>query len=532
MERSLDNKRSSASSSLPRDAIVTACSSSGLRGWRATMEDAVVHELLSGDAGLFAVLDGHGGRFCANWAARELPTRLAHLAACANCETSDEEAWQIAQQLSEAVRQMDADLRTAGQRAWACGSTLAALLVTRRSLTVANVGDSRAVLCRAGAALPLSRDHKPKVAAERQRILAAGGFIVDGRVNGDLSLSRALGDFRHKSLGHLPPSKQPVSSEPEVRSTKRTGDEHFVLLACDGLWDVISSNDATAFVNNRLERVASPLTQPLEMESARLALAVVCEDLCSEAVARGSTDNVSVIIVVLDPTLRAKQSLLQPEVLETERGEPSKAGAEASGNGNGSSKIETHGWLAGQPPPHAALAALTQAIPQALDASASAAGGTFWNGNLSRTTGMPPAVAVSSAKTSNEAAAAFQGVMTAPYPRPPQQQAAQFVPSSISSHNSKPSSSWSAGRGVRRVLLLMAFLLTACVTLFGMQFVSPATIMTATIAPIHDLTALSSGGFRARANCSLAEADHPGCAGYHRRRRRKADANAGLRVGL
>ena len=86
--------------------------------------------------------------------------------------------------------------------------------------------------------------------------------------------------------------------------------------------------------------------------------------------------------------------------------------------------------------------------------------------------------------------------------------------------------------GVRRVLLLMAFLLTACVTLFGMQFVSPATIMTATIAPIHDLTALSSGGFRARANCSLAEADHPGCAGYHQRRRRKADANAGLRVGL
>ena len=320
---------------------------------------------------------------------RELPTRLAHLAACANCETSDEEAWQIAQQLLECCATNGCRSAPAGQRAWACGSTLAALLVTRRSLTVANVGDSRAVLCRAGAALPLSRDHKPKVAAERQRILAAGGFIVDGRVNGDLSLSRALGDFRHKSLGHLPPSKQPVSSEPEVRSTKRTGDEHFVLLACDGLWDVISSNDATAFVNNRLERVASPLTQPLEMESARLALAVVCEDLCSEAVARGSTDNVSVIIVILDPTLRAKQSLLQPEILETERGEPSKAGAEASSNGNGSSKIETHGWLAGQPPPHAALAALTQAIPQALDASASAAGGTFWNGNLSRTTGMP-----------------------------------------------------------------------------------------------------------------------------------------------
>ena len=105
---------------------------------------------------------------------------------------------QIPAELSETVRQMDADLRVCGRPAWACGTTLVALLVTQRSLTVANVGDSRAVLCRAGVPLPLSRDHKPKVTAERQRILQAGGFIVDGRVNGDLSLSRALGDFRHK----------------------------------------------------------------------------------------------------------------------------------------------------------------------------------------------------------------------------------------------------------------------------------------------------------------------------------------------
>lgn len=143
------------------------------------MEDEVVSELI-GPLGCFAVLDGHGGRFCSSWAANELPRRLEAVVPHIEGATADDEAWRIAQQLSEVVRQMDADLRSCGRPAWACGTTLVALLVTHRSLTVANVGDSRAVLCRSGVALPLSRDHKPKNAVERQRILHAGGFIVDG----------------------------------------------------------------------------------------------------------------------------------------------------------------------------------------------------------------------------------------------------------------------------------------------------------------------------------------------------------------
>ena len=165
-------KQTTHSTLLAGSHVISAAAHSGLRGWRLSMEDAVVTELLSAELGVFAVLDGHGSRYCSQWAADELPQRLRHVAAAAEgSEDVDAEAWQVAQQLSEAVRQMDLDLRGCGRAAWACGTTLVSLLVTRRSHTVANVGDSRAVLCRAGVALPLSRDHKPKVSAERQRIV-------------------------------------------------------------------------------------------------------------------------------------------------------------------------------------------------------------------------------------------------------------------------------------------------------------------------------------------------------------------------
>lgn len=269
------------------------------------MEDEVVMEILQPDIACFAVLDGHGGQFCSHWGAEELPRRLRQTVSVESVSGADE-ARQVAQQLSKTIRQMDADLRMCGRSAWACGSTLVVLLITRHSLTVANLGDSRAVLCRAGVALPLSRDHKPRSAAERQRILQAGGFIVDGRVNGDLSLSRALGDFRHKSIAHLPASKQPVSAEPEVRCTARLRSDHFVVLACDGVWDVMSSADVVAFIASFLERGHPTLsvegccnkdhscggagTESIDArEEHRVAIGLICEALLDECLRRGST---------------------------------------------------------------------------------------------------------------------------------------------------------------------------------------------------------------------------------------------------
>ena len=397
-DRQCSDQKTTETTLLTAESVVAGVSHSCLRGWRMSMEDEAVLELIGPALGCFAVLDGHGGGFCSKWAAEELPRRLQHVPQSVERASDADEARQVAQQLSEAVRQMDADLRTRGRPAWACGSTLVTLLVTERSLTVANLGDSRAVLCRAGMALPLSRDHKPKSAAERQRILQAGGFIHDGRVNGDLSLSRALGDFRHKVVADLPPSKQPVSAEPEVRCTARLRTDLFVVLACDGVWDVMSSADVVAFVAAFLERaptapVSPPKGDDVTMERSapkgtaafptgsaaaaasveedgavaeagghvrggssggggsdrsvggvanghgptgggdgdgggggsssgceavaagselqRVATGLIVERLLDECLRRGSTDNISAVLVLLDATLRPREGVLR-----------------------------------------------------------------------------------------------------------------------------------------------------------------------------------------------------------------------------
>jgi len=78
------------------------------------------------------------------------------------------------------------------------GCTATTLLITQTELYCANSGDSRTVLSRAKQAVPLSEDHKPDDPQERKRIYNANGFVEDGRVNGQLALSRALGDFEYK----------------------------------------------------------------------------------------------------------------------------------------------------------------------------------------------------------------------------------------------------------------------------------------------------------------------------------------------
>ena len=77
-----------------------------------------------------------------------------------------------------------------------------------KQLYVANAGDSRIVLCKNGEAVPLSVDHKPALESESSRIVAAGGYIVNGRVNGNLNLCRSIGDQNYKQNKALPPEKQ------------------------------------------------------------------------------------------------------------------------------------------------------------------------------------------------------------------------------------------------------------------------------------------------------------------------------------
>lgn len=104
-----------------------------------------------------------------------------------------------------------------------------------------NVGDSRAVACIKGKEHPLSADHKPNNPSELMRIKDAGGWVEYNRVNGNLALSRALGDFVFKRNPSKPAEEQMVIALPDVETRTITEDWEFVILACDGVWDVMTN---------------------------------------------------------------------------------------------------------------------------------------------------------------------------------------------------------------------------------------------------------------------------------------------------
>jgi protein phosphatase 2C family protein 2/3 len=151
-------------------------------------------------------------------------------------------------------------------------------------MLIANAGDSRAVLGKRGRAVELSKDHKPNCSSEKQRIERLGGVIYDGYLNGQLSVARALGDWHIKgSKG----SKSPLSSEPELKEINLTEDDEFLILGCDGLWDVMSSQCAVTMVRKELMMHNDP---------ERCSKALV-----TEALQRNTCDNLTVLVICFSP---------------------------------------------------------------------------------------------------------------------------------------------------------------------------------------------------------------------------------------
>lgn len=114
-----------------------------------------------------------------------------------------------------------------------------------------------------GTAKPLSFDHKPVNESERKRIVAAGGFIEFGRVNGNLALARALGDFEFKKNYSLTPDKQIITSDPDITQHDITEDDEFFVLACDGIWDCLNSQHVVDFVRREVAQ-GKPMGQICE----------------------------------------------------------------------------------------------------------------------------------------------------------------------------------------------------------------------------------------------------------------------------
>mmetsp|Transcript_4471 Transcript_4471/g.7470 ORF Transcript_4471/g.7470 Transcript_4471/m.7470 type:complete len:379 (+) Transcript_4471:202-1338(+) len=177
-------------------------------------------------------------------------------------------------------------------------------------LFVANAGDSRGVLCRNGRALALSEDHKPAQEGERSRIIAAGGFLseIGGvcRVNGNLNLSRAIGDLKYKGNTELPASQQIITAQPDICKISLTSEDRFFVLACDGVWDVMSNQDVVDFISHRLDQGMTP-----SQASSALLDACLAND---PKEARGvGCDNMTSVVVQLKHTLPKQAQLKAAE---------------------------------------------------------------------------------------------------------------------------------------------------------------------------------------------------------------------------
>ncbi|XP_042463476.1 probable protein phosphatase 2C 11 [Zingiber officinale] len=329
---------------------------SSMQGWRATMEDAhAALPDLDDCTSFFGVYDGHGGKVVAKFCAKFLHTQVLKNEAYSSGD--------ISTSVQKAFLRMDGMMQ--GQRGWrelavlgdkinkftgmiegfiwsprgsdsnnntddwaaeegphadfsgpTSGCTACVAIVRYNQLVVANAGDSRCVISRKGQAYNLSRDHKPELEVERERILRAGGFIHGGRINGSLNLARAIGDMEFKQNKFLPAEKQIVTANPDVNIVELCDDDDFIVVACDGIWDCMSSQQLVDFVHEHINKETS--------------LSVVCEkvlDRCLAPTTLGEgCDNMTMILVQFKKPISSKALVVDRSTDNVPESETQSAG--------------------------------------------------------------------------------------------------------------------------------------------------------------------------------------------------------------
>lgn len=222
-----------------------------MQGWRVEMEDAHMAKTDLGPAlkdwSYFAVFDGHAGARVSAHCAEHLLDAIM---------TTEEFQEDVMKGIHNGFLQLDNKMRSLPEMSSGedkSGSTAVCALISSRLIYIANCGDSRAVLCRSGNPIFTTQDHKPALHTERERIVKAGGSVMAQRVNGSLAVSRALGDYEYKNAEGKGPCEQVVSPEPEIFLRDRDDNlDEFLVLACDGIWDVMTNEDLCQYIHSRL----------------------------------------------------------------------------------------------------------------------------------------------------------------------------------------------------------------------------------------------------------------------------------------
>ncbi|TYG67004.1 hypothetical protein ES288_D05G044100v1 [Gossypium darwinii] len=267
--------------------------------------DGLSKDFVHQTAHFFGVYDGHGGSQVANYCRGRIHSALAEeiesIKECqsnANITDGCQELWKKA--FTNCFVKVDAEIVGKADREPVApetvGSTAVVALICSSHIIVANCGDSRAVLCRGKQPMALSVDHKPNREDEYERIEAAGGKVIQWnghRVFGVLAMSRSIGDRYLKPW---------IIPDPEVVFVPRAKEDECLILASDGLWDVMSNEEACDLARRRIlqwhKKNGATLT-PERGETVDPASQSAAEYLSNRALQKGSKDNITVIVVDL-----------------------------------------------------------------------------------------------------------------------------------------------------------------------------------------------------------------------------------------
>jgi len=325
------------SSSKKLEEVQLRWAESTVQGRRQYNEDrsSVFHPLspakkpLDQGQSFFAVFDGHGGEWCAEYVAAHLGPYLA----CQNGFSSTARPAAKQAVLHRAFITCDAaclvEQEANGQKS---GTTACAVLIDHEAIYSANCGDTRAILCRAGQAVELSRDHKPGDVEEKTRMEAAGARVPpnSGYVElGDkgLAVARAFGNPLFKQNPTKPADKQVIIPNPYVSRIARTlAQDEFIILATDGLWNVCTHQYACEYVRKRLLASGDP-----DVED-------IAHKLTQHALDRKTQDNVTVVLILFPVAFRgellAQVATIQVQPAAAAAGSP-PAGAASAAAGSG-----------------------------------------------------------------------------------------------------------------------------------------------------------------------------------------------------
>ena len=304
-----------------------------MQGWRKRQEDAHIAAVSQGDKkdiDVFGVFDGHGGKeisqFVSNHFTQELvinknlpadmsqalketfikmdeimqtPESIEEIKKYArlskeqdDLQSKNEPPNSQMALISQLIPPKDPEANDISMRT-GCTACVMSIDETNKKLYFANAGDSRVVLCKNGVAEAKSEDHKPEMDSEKTRIYKADGWISDGRVKGNLNLTRGFGDLEYKQNKNLKPEDQMITANPDINVEDFSKDMDFVIIGCDGIWDCLTNQEACDFVSKRLkENKDIKISKIIE----EMMDSIVATDLYNETGV--GCDNMTCIVIV------------------------------------------------------------------------------------------------------------------------------------------------------------------------------------------------------------------------------------------